>query len=317
MSNAQLKMFVGTTEWGTLLNPISFGAVLSGQVTLWGSNPVYLWNDKGGLLDSVPARDVEIQVTEMQIQDELMGVSDGSPSQSFNALVVPIVDTLSSQEILVKVGTEYWDRVGSFSGTSTDAEIYTIDTVTGLVTFGDSVNGKIPPTSDSIYITYMPKLLLYGEEVAGNNWLEVQSVGATSYSVVVVDEMLTSTLTTVVIVPNTIILSVQGVWLQSDPGHTGTDYYAGGSFDAYTGYLTLGTALPSGTEPVLVSYTYTIIDDAEGDVSPVGYLVSHVFANPIPKNNAKLLYFGLNVPAGATPSGGSQVNFRIRIKYSQ
>jgi len=48
-------------------------------------------------------------------------------------------------------------------------------------------------------------------------------------------------------------VDVIGVWLSSDPNHTGTNYYTGGSFDNKDGKIILGTSLTAGTE-VLISY---------------------------------------------------------------
>jgi hypothetical protein len=54
------------------------------------------------------------------------------------------------------------------------------------------------------------------------------------------------------------IKSVSGVWLSTDPDHTGTNYYDGenGSFNIYTGEITLHTSLSSPSTNVLISYTY-------------------------------------------------------------
>ncbi len=54
------------------------------------------------------------------------------------------------------------------------------------------------------------------------------------------------------------VKSVSGVWLSTDPDHTGTDYYAGddGAFNIYTGEITLHTALPGPSTNVLINYTY-------------------------------------------------------------
>lgn len=50
-----------------------------------------------------------------------------------------------------------------------------------------------------------------------------------------------------------IIDSVQGVWLGTDPGHTGTNYYTGGSFNIRE--IELGTELPNQNTDVLIDYT--------------------------------------------------------------
>ncbi len=53
-----------------------------------------------------------------------------------------------------------------------------------------------------------------------------------------------------------VIASVDGVYLTSDTTLAGTDYFgATGEFNATTGAITLGQALPSGTKKVFISYT--------------------------------------------------------------
>lgn len=52
------------------------------------------------------------------------------------------------------------------------------------------------------------------------------------------------------------IKSVSGVWASTDPTHIGTNYYTGGSFDAYTTEVKLGVALPGDNTNVLINYTY-------------------------------------------------------------
>lgn len=317
MVNADLKLYIGSTEYGTEINKLVFPTAVAGSVVPHASNPIYLWNDKGGTLGSVPARNVNIECLNMSINDELLGTSNGTPSQVFTASLIPIVDNNDPDEIIVKVGTVEWERAGTFVGRTSTETIYTINPVTGDVTFGDGVFGAIPPNGQNIYITYMPDLLSYGSEIYENTWLEVQSFGVTPYTVTEVDELETSTDTLHVALANTNLTGVTGVWLQSDPFHLGTNYYTGGSYNATLGVVTLGTALPGATTGVLVNYTYQAIDDLEGDYFPIGYQSVHTFANPIPRNNAKLLYFRLNVPATATPSGGGQVNFKIRVIYTQ
>jgi Tol biopolymer transport system component len=71
------------------------------------------------------------------------------------------------------------------------------------------------------------------------------------------NEAQTSTDANTVTVSHTPVASVSGVWLAADVENLGVNYYPGGGFDPDTGVLTLGVALPSATEPVLVDYTYT------------------------------------------------------------
>ena len=49
------------------------------------------------------------------------------------------------------------------------------------------------------------------------------------------------------------IRHVKGVWLSSDPGHAGVNYFTGGGFTGST--ITLGTALPAGSTSVQIVYS--------------------------------------------------------------
>lgn len=91
----------------------------------------------------------------------------------------------------------------------------------------------------------------------------------TSEAVAVVDELNTSTDTTTVFAKNNQIHSVAGVWLATDPDHTGTNFYDetdDAEFNPYTSKITLSDALPDDMTDVLISYTFykglsdTVID---------------------------------------------------------
>ena len=319
MVDAELKLYSGVTEYGTQLNPISFGVSTAGSIIPYSLNPLYLWNDKGGLLGSVTAKEISVEVLEMWIQDEVVGTSDGSPSQVYTTVLSPIYFEADEtvEDITVTINGDVWSRVDNLIDHAFDAQVYELDPVTGTITFGDGVNGGIPPNGFDIYVTYMPELIEYGNEISYGNWLEIKSYGVTSNAVSVVDEMQTSSDTTHVTVANKNLLNATGVWLQSDPGHSGTNYFTGGSIDPMNGVVILGTVLPNANEPVLIDYSYTIIDDLEAVYTPIGEELYHQFENAIPKNNAKLLYLQLNVPSTATSSGGSQVSFRLRLTYKQ
>ena len=72
------------------------------------------------------------------------------------------------------------------------------------------------------------------------------------------DEEAISESTTVVFPVERMLYSVSSVYLASDPTHAGTEYFGTtGTFDTYTGAITLETALPDDNTQVLVSYTMT------------------------------------------------------------
>ena len=68
-----------------------------------------------------------------------------------------------------------------------------------------------------------------------------------SNSITILDNALTAVSAT----PN---ITITGVFLT--PALTGTNYFTGGSYNATTQAITLGTALSSATTPVYVQYTY-------------------------------------------------------------
>lgn len=87
-------------------------------------------------------------------------------------------------------------------------------------------------------------LPIYNPQIWGN--------GFTPDDAPIVDEEQTS-FSADVVDPTYAIISVSGVWLATDPGHTGTNYYTGGSFTEES--ITLGTLLPNPNTAVLINYT--------------------------------------------------------------
>lgn len=71
--------------------------------------------------------------------------------------------------------------------------------------------------------------------------------------------MATSASTTSVVIPPTSAtgITITGVFLQSDYAQSGTNYFTSGSFDATTGTITLGSALPGANTDVWVNYTFS------------------------------------------------------------
>ncbi|MFP7756266.1 S8 family serine peptidase [Thermodesulfobacteriota bacterium B35] len=89
-----------------------------------------------------------------------------------------------------------------------------------------------------------------------------------------VTETHSSTGTSSVVVNHT-IRDVQGVWLATDPGHTGVNYFIGGNFAGTT--ITFGTPLPTAGTDVEVVYSclhphYLAQDYTWGDIRAVGDL---------------------------------------------
>jgi len=302
-----------STELGTVSNPITFGTIEAGTAVVHPDNPFVLFNDKGGLVQSVDAREITVSVVRLDLVDELEGFSSGIANQSFSVGFPPV---LLDPFFEVKVQDVRWTRVSTFAGLAPSDEAYTFNEVTGTITFGDGIQGKIPPAGHSIKCSYTPDTLLFGREVSEQLWVGVQSSGVISNPVTVLLEIDTPTDTLHVPVQHTPMLGVSGVFLHSDPHRLGTNFFSGGSFDAVNGIITLGTLLPD-TNDVLVDYTYAIADDAEGGFTHIGRTVKHTFANPIPKNNAKRLNFRVVVPQQASPSGLAEIRFKLRFEYKE
>lgn len=314
----ELKLFASTApsiEVGISDNPLVFSGVLAGEEFQHPDNPFQLFNDKGGSLQSVDARDVEFRILALELIDELQGVSTGGANQTFTVAFPPVFDDETLYPLVVKVGGIIYTRVDTLAGSGAADEVYTFNFSTGLLTFGDNLTGKIPPVGQNITVTYSPDTTDFGSEIAQQNWFSVQSSGVINNPVTVDLERQTSDTTLTVTVAHTPIVSVVGVFLNSDPNRLGTNFFTGGSFNSSTGEVTLGTPLPSATEDVLIDYTYEIADDAESDFTTIGQATTHQFENPIPTNNAKLLNISLTPPANASPSGFVDIKFRIRVSF--
>ncbi len=302
-----------STPVGTLSNPLNFGTVDAGTTVLQVNNPFVLFNDKGGTLKSFDAREVTISVVEFNLVDELLGSSNGLASQLFTVAFPPAVD--NNDKITIKVNNIGWTRVSSFAGFQPTSEIYTFNATTGTITFGDGLQGKIPPAGNSIKASYTPDTQLFGKQAIEQLWIGVQSSGVISNNITTQLEERNATDTThVQIIHHPKVVSVSGVWLATDPNRLGTNYFTGGGFNDQTGIINLGTPLPS-IQRVLVDYVYTIADDAEGIFTQLNDVVTHTFTNSIPSNNAKRLNFLAAIPSDASSSGLATIKLKVRITY--
>lgn len=311
-----LKLFKESdlsTDVGTIANPLDFSNVAAGTTVEHPDNPFVLFNDKGGTFDSVDARDVTIRVLELNLVDELAGTSNGAASQTFTAAFPPMD---SADAVVVKVNDVAWTEVSSFTGTSPTDEVYTVNRTTGVVTFGDGTQGKIPTSGHTIKLSYTPDTILYGKQAAEQLWVGVQSNDVISNTVNIELERVSPLDVNTVQTLRSPIAGVTGVFLNTDPNRLGTNYFSGGSFNSTNGIITLGTSLPN-TNDVFIDYTYTIVDDLEAGFTQVGRTVPHLFANRIPSNNAKKLNFRVVVPGAASPSNPQAIRFKIRIEYKQ
>jgi hypothetical protein len=302
-------------EIGTLSNPIVFTSVIAGATTEHPNNPFYLWNDRLGTNGSVDAREITLTVLGLNITDELVGSSNGNPNQTFIVSYIPVVAGDSNNPVTVKVNGAIWIQVNGFPGYASTDEIYTFDYNTGTITFGNGLTGKVPPVGNLIEVSYTPDTLEYGTEVQEFKWLGVKSSGVVSNPASVLAERQIPTDLDHLIVSHTPVTTVTGVYLGDDSHKVGINYYTGGSYNAASGLVTLGTTLPIDTTSVLVEYTYAIQDDGEIGYTQIGGAVSHTFFNPIPSNNAKLIYLQVTPPTNTSPSGAVNLKFRLRLDF--
>jgi predicted phage baseplate assembly protein len=92
------------------------------------------------LLNTVSATN---RVTET---NELLGASNGRPNQTFQLAFYPVLPLQTGQGIAVDEGSGYtlWTRVEDFAGSGPNDTVYMLDYSTGLVSFADGKQGKIP-----------------------------------------------------------------------------------------------------------------------------------------------------------------------------
>ena len=83
------------------------------------------------------------------VKSELLGISDGTPGQSFFLKMKPILTRQPEEQLLVRVPngpTQSWHEVDDFADAQIDSRHYTLDSQTGEVRFGPAVrqpNGDI------------------------------------------------------------------------------------------------------------------------------------------------------------------------------
>jgi hypothetical protein len=79
-------------------------------------------------------------------------VDGGAPAAS---RIVEVFQAYEDEEpIAVRVKGERWERAESLVGRGPDARVFTLDAVTGMIAFGDSVHGKRPDPGSTISVRY-------------------------------------------------------------------------------------------------------------------------------------------------------------------
>ena len=308
MSVPNIKMYRSDTlvEVGTLGNPIDFGLCNGGETTPLPYD-LLIYNDKDGSQDSIDAKSIEMVLLRLYLVENW--VSTGAASQSFVVSQIPVTD---EAEETVTVNGVQWTRVTSFASQGATATVYTFNYTTGTITFGNAVEGAIPPNTETIEIEYTPDLNVHGKEIFADKWISVKSDGVVENEVhIVLEEGTKEDDDYVNTLRSPFLTEVVGVWDNSSK--TGVNFYLGGSYDADTGRITLGTPFTSATP--YIEYKYKIKDEAEPNYIELGDSDIKTFSWPIPKTNAKRLQIIATVPDTADTEGGAYLKVFLRVRY--
>jgi predicted phage baseplate assembly protein len=99
------------------------------------------------------------------IKQEVVGTSQGTPSQTFTVRRKPVIaDSLSLLVQQQNPPDETWQRKDDFLASSPDALDYVLNSATGEIRFGDGRNGRIPVAGSQI----IAASYRYGGGAAGN-----------------------------------------------------------------------------------------------------------------------------------------------------
>lgn len=90
------------------------------------------------LINTVKARNV------VTVKGEILGSSDGEPDQTFTLKNEFIIKGTLILQVDEGDGWETWTEVDSFYSSTRDDAHYTLDRLSGKITFGDGTNGRIP-----------------------------------------------------------------------------------------------------------------------------------------------------------------------------
>jgi predicted phage baseplate assembly protein len=126
---------------------------------------------RGAYLNAAWAKAAETQ------RLQILGSSDGSPNQTAtlarppvlaNSLELRIFERLDDEEVAALLRQDpnavkdplgpwpgpwvLWHETTNLTDNPADARVYRLDDVSGVVTFGDGVNGKIPPTGTNVIV---------------------------------------------------------------------------------------------------------------------------------------------------------------------
>jgi len=300
-------------EIGTEGSPIDLGLCNAGETTTLPYD-ILLYNDKGVVLDSGDARNIQIELIRLYVSEEW--VSDGSSEQSYTVSHIPVASDIVEQ---TTVNDIKWRRVDDFSGLGSEDEVYKFNYTTGVLDFGNGSEGKIPPNGETIEIIYIPNKNIYGKQIYSDKWVSLKSSGVMTSEIhiglAIPEESIKINNDTVQVLhyPKFINTNaIVGIW--DNIGKTGTNYFTGGSYDIDSGIIHLGTSMTADIP--YAEYKYEIKDDEEASYTLMGGGVKKTCDNLIPQDNAKKLQLKVDVPASAETEGGVYLKMLLRVFYT-
>jgi Fe-S-cluster containining protein len=175
-----------------------------------------------------------------------------------------IIDSTCTNGVIQLIGNGMVEADNSGPGCTVDTDAFIsvatiVDAVWDELLSEHGIDGS---TGEALYIA--GKMAPEGGWMSSSTAAEIKLVrdklgdaGNLIAETIIDEEAITTNMDTVFTMYQ-MIYEVNGIWLITDAGHTGTNYYVGdnGAFDSHTGMITLHTSLPSDNEGVLISYTY-------------------------------------------------------------
>jgi predicted phage baseplate assembly protein len=87
------------------------------------------------------------------VRDELLGVSEGHPGETFTTAQTPVEAGSVQIDVRPDTDTTHWTEHADLLSADRDKSWYTVDPVPGRITFGDGVHGRIPPVNSEVVAT--------------------------------------------------------------------------------------------------------------------------------------------------------------------
>lgn len=93
-------------------------------------------------------------LTNADTEEKEVFTSNGLPNQSFTIQNNPIIEFHELQEIIDSKPEKLWQEVDDLDASGPEDNHFSIDTINGVIFFGDGISGKIPPKDSKFKIKY-------------------------------------------------------------------------------------------------------------------------------------------------------------------